>query len=453
MARTSTSVGMGVTITILGILTFAFFVTTIIFFGQMNSARNDLADYEARMSEWVTPADQQNDQIRVFADLADRENKSAIAYLAESLNESIRLGLGGRGSITELRQASEPLVAGSSRGLVGAVRQRDSQAAQLNTRIREIEASLETAQQALLAERQKVERISQDFSRQLASMEEQVQRTTGEIESYRTGINAAEIDMDQRVERIRTAARDTEAQLQDNIRRLESENLRLQDAMARLQEGRAGDRLMPTDEFALVDGEVTGLNPVENQVFISLGRRDRLRLGMRFQVYADPSIIRPNADGDYPPGKATIEVVSMGETSSAARIIRQSTGNPVARGDVIANPLYDPNKIYTFLVYGLFDINNDGRATAMGRDELQAQIERWGGRITDELTGDVDFLVLGRRPTLPPAPPATAPLAVQQEYIRLSQLVRRYDDLLERAQRTSLPILNQNRLATLLDGR
>lgn len=452
MARTSTSVGMGVTITILGILTFAFFVTTIIFFGQMNSARNDLADYESRMSEWVTPADQQNDQIRVFADLADRERKSTVAFLAESLNESIRLGLGGRGSVAEFRQAAEPLVSGN-RGLVGAVRQRDSQIAQLNTRISEIEASLQTAQQNLLAERQKVERISQDFSRQLAAMEEQVRRTTGEIESYRGGINAAEADMDQRVERIRSSARDTEAQLQDNIRRLESENLRLQDAMARLQEDRAGDRLMPTDEFALVDGEVIGLNPVENQVFIGLGRRDRLRLGMRFQVYSDPSVIRPDAEGNYPAGKATIEVVSIGETSSAARIIRQITGNPIARGDVIANPIYDPRKVYTFLVYGLFDFNNDGRATTMGRDELQAQIERWGGRVTDELSGDVDFLVLGRRPALPPAPPSTAPLAVQQEYIRLSQLVRRYDDLLERAQRTSLPILNENRLRTLLDGR
>jgi len=453
MARTSTSVGIGVTITILGILTFAFFVMTIIFFGQMNSARNELADYRQQVSEWVTPQDQQNEQIRVFADLADRERKSTIAFLSDSLNESIRLGLGGRGTVAELRSSAEPLLAGGTRGLVGAVRQRDSQIAQLNTRVSEIEADLELARESLLAERAKVERIAQDYERQLNAMRDQVRRTSTEVESFRSGIQAAEVDMDQRVDRIRGESREVEARLNDRVRQLESENLRLQDTIARLQEGRAGDRLMPTDEFALVDGEVVGLNPSENQVFINLGRRDRLRLGMQFQVYGDPSVIRPNAQGEFPPGKATIEVVTLGENQSSARVIRSTAGNPVIRGDVIVNPLYDPRKVYTFVVYGLFDTNNDGRATALGRDEVVSRIEAWGGRVTDEMTGDVDFLVLGRRPQLPPPPPFNAPVAVQSEYVRLSQLARRYDELQNQAQRTSLPILNENRLRTLLDGR
>ena len=67
-----------------------------------------------------------------------------------------------------------------------------------------------------------------------------------------------------------------------------------------------------------------------------------------------------------------------------------------------------------------------------------------------DLQGDVDFLVLGERPVLPPRPGNDAPLELVQEYIRLDRIVQRYDRLLEQARATSLPVLNENRLYTLL---
>jgi hypothetical protein len=42
---------------------------------------------------------------------------------------------------------------------------------------------------------------------------------------------------------------------------------------------------------------------------------------------------------------------------------------------------------------------------------------------------------------------------VQMEYIRLRNIVKRYDELYDKAAKTSLPILNLNRLETLLAGR
>ena len=67
-----------------------------------------------------------------------------------------------------------------------------------------------------------------------------------------------------------------------------------------------------------------------------------------------------------------------------------------------------------------------------------------------EISGDTDFVVLGEKPILPPAPGPGAPVSVIQEYVRLQQEIARYDDLLFSAQDTSMPVLNQNRLRTLI---
>jgi len=70
--------------------------------------------------------------------------------------------------------------------------------------------------------------------------------------------------------------------------------------------------------------------------------------------------------------------------------------------------------------------------------------------VDDELGGDTDFLVLGQRPILPPRPDASAPLEVVQEFIRRQKDLERYDDLYKKARDTSVPILNENRLYTLI---
>ena len=171
-------------------------------------------------------------------------------------------------------------------------------------------------------------------------------------------------------------------------------------------------------------------------------------------MYPDAGSIRPDPrTGDYARGKATLEVTRVDDTTSTARVLSSQRGNPVIRGDVMANALYDPAKVYSFLVFGNFDTNGDGLASADEQTDVKAQIQEWGGNITQALSGDVDFLVLGSRPVLPPTPPADAPVPVVQEFIRLKRTVQEYDRLLEQATATSIPVLNQNRLFTLTGRR
>jgi len=215
--------------------------------------------------------------------------------------------------------------------------------------------------------------------------------------------------------------------------------------------GTSEDALKPKDEFALVDGNIIEIRPTAGEVVIDLGRRDKVVLGQTFSVYRDGADKSPDLDsGEYNDGKAVIEIVDIRPDTSRARIVRESRGNPIVRGDIIANPVYDPKKEYTFVVYGQFDANQDGMATSLETAELAALIQNWGGTVQDDLSGGVDFLVMGRKPLLPPQPGPGAPIEVLQEYVRLQRMVAKYDELFKTAVATSIPVLNENRLYTLI---
>jgi hypothetical protein len=77
-------------------------------------------------------------------------------------------------------------------------------------------------------------------------------------------------------------------------------------------------------------------------------------------------------------------------------------------------------------------------------------IKAWGGTLSDDLSGDVDFLVMGSKPILPPRPDGSAPLEVALEFQRRFREVERYDALARQAVATGVPVLNENRLYTLI---
>ena len=101
-------------------------------------------------------------------------------------------------------------------------------------------------------------------------------------------------------------------------------------------------------------------------------------------------------------------------------------------------------------MFGNFDVDRDGVATPFERDQLVAIIERWGGEVIDDISGDLDFLVLGRRPEDPIQPAPNAPRVVYDEYLRLKNRVDRYEQLFDAASASSIPVLNENRLRTLI---
>ena len=450
-ARTGASIGVGVTITILSVLTLALFVLTLVFYGQSNKAERLLAETQEAADRCGRGNERERDDIRAIADLASRDNKSVVAYLADAQRETMRRLTGTpRDTPDQMAQKLGAIEGADSGSLLQVVRTRESAIQSLERRLAESDASLATLREDLTNELDRVTRLEDRHYESVASLTAQIGIYKDEVDQYREGVQGAESDYESQIDRVRADAAEREANRREEIARLEDENQVLRKQLQALRGERSEEVFRGEDEFALVDGTVLSVNASEGQVTISRGRNDKIVLGMTFSIYTEASAIRPDDEGIYPPGKASIEVINVGAGSATCRILTELRGNPIVAGDVIANPVYDPTKVYSCVVFGNFDANRDSRATPGEASDIRAMIEGWGGQIASDLTGDVDFLVLGQPPILPPRPPVDSPVEVLQAYIRLDRALQQYNELFETAQSTSIPVLNENRLYTLL---
>ena len=451
-ARTGASVGVAVTITILGALSLGFFVTTMVFYGNAQSAQSDLAAAREDYKQFVSDQEREHAAIRAIRDEASRERKTVVGFLATNKTELMQT-IAGDSSMTmaELRERLAGVEGAEGSSLIGLVDNLYGQIGTLETQLAAAESGRREAQQLAQEEAARVQDIESEFTSSAAGMQKDVQAYADSNKQIFDGFEAIEGRYIGQIDTLRSDFTSREQRMQGTIDELVQENIVLQDQIARLLGEGGVDRPRPLNEEALVDGKINQVNPINNEVMISIGRDKKAILGMTFAIYDDATDIRPDPQtGEYPAGKAVVEITRVEDTFSRARIISASEGNPIVRGDVIANAIYDPTKTYKFVVDGLFDTDGDGIASRFERETLEALIERWGGILVDEISGDVDFVVLGEKPVLPPQPGPAAPVATIQEYVRLQQEIQRYDDLMIKAEATSMPLLNANRLQTLI---
>ncbi len=451
-ARTGASVGVAVTITILGALSLALFVTTMIFYGNAQSAKSDLATANEDVKQFVSSQEREHAAIRAIRDEAARERKTVVGYLATNKSELMNTIAGDASlSMAELREQLAAIEGANEGSLIGLIGGLNDKIATLDEQLAVADAERRAAQDYAKSEAERVADIESQFTGSASDMQAQVAAIIDSNQQLRTGFNNIEQRYAGQIETQRSDFTTREQRIQARLDELVQENIVLQDTIARLQGQGLVTNVQGLPEEALVDGAINQVNPIDNEAVISIGRDKKAVLGMTFAVYDDATDIRPDAEtGEYPRGKAVLEIIKVEPTFSRARIISSSEGNPIVRGDVVANAVYDPAKTYKFVVDGLFDVDRDGVASRFERDTLEALIERWGGNITDEISGDTDFVVLGVKPVLPPAPGPGAPVAAIQEFVRLQQEIQRYDDLLLKAESTSIPVLNANRLRTLI---
>lgn len=453
-SRTSAGTATVVIITIFGILMLGFFITSVVFYSKWSKAEGEVAQLETNYEEIIRSGERTSETVQAALRLSreDRDSKSLVDYLLRENNEIARIATG-----------STNLTADQVRQRVTSVADNDSVA--LTQVVTRLESEIARRDAELASAQERLDRLQADINAEMArisAVEQSAQATaaeaTGRVGGYRDeveGLRGRVEGFEQRVQReIASDRGEYQSNLRDRddqIAELNQQVLALQDQVRRLRGEGGSDSVKPQDEFALVDGEIAAVTPSDNSVVITLGRRDKLVIGMLFSVYSSAAEIRP-APGTsvYSPGKAVIEIIGMDESSARCRVVRASRGNPVIVGDVIANPVYDPDKTYNFVVFGEFDVNRDGNATPYERDALVAVIERWGGEVIDDISGDLDFLVLGRRPSEPLQPAPNAPRPIYEQYLREKAAVDRYQSLFDEASNASIPVLNENRLRTLI---
>ncbi|MBC7773142.1 MAG: hypothetical protein H7210_11640 [Pyrinomonadaceae bacterium] len=453
--RTSVGIGWGVAFSIISVIALGLFVTTVVFYAQKQAATKKFNELQTGVNEFVKEGERERDDIKQLRNSATKKSQSLVAYLIANQEQTMTLAGGSpRTSIEDFQKSADQLTGGRTANLLQAIRDRDAQLGLERKRATEADAARQAAQVNLDAEVARVKSLEESQKEALAAQRSQIDIYKGEVDKNADEVRKSKEEMSQHEEKVRADAADTIAQLNARISELERDQLLGRETINRLQADLKGRSLKPGDEYALVDAEVIGLDAAENNVFLNIGSNKKARVGLTFEVYTEVTALRPDeATGNYPAGKASLEIIKVDATSSTARVIREKKGNPILKGDVVANAVYDPNKVYTLLVFGNFDANQDGFATAQEASDVKALISEWGGKTIDELAGNVDFLVLGQRPTLPLPPPPGAPVAVIEEYVRVKRLSDRYDDLFKQASATSIPVLNENRLYTLIGKR
>ena len=153
------------------------------------------------------------------------------------------------------------------------------------------------------------------------------------------------------LEEVKEQGANREATLQDQIQELVATNKRL---LRQLQ-------AQETESFPTPDGEIVNLQRSTDTVYLNIGARQNLRPGVTFSVY-DKDKVGANG-GDISAKKGSIEVVSVKDTISEARITEVVTLEPLSVGDKIFSQAWSPGRRSKFAFVGMIDLDGDGNYT------------------------------------------------------------------------------------------
>ena len=174
------------------------------------------------------------------------------------------------------------------------------------------------------------------------------------------------------------------------------------------------------EEYEAAQGKV--IDVYHNLVAINLGSRDGLRTGLTFNVLSKDTVRISDARP-----KAKVEIVSVSERQSQARIIDDRLNVPVLPDDLIYSNTWGlggRKKQYALL--GRLDIDGNG---SDDRELVKSLIVQNGGEIVEELgpngqllrsgegiTIATDYLVIGDLPSLESTDTSGINLGLKQKY-------------------------------------
>ncbi|MDA1007427.1 MAG: hypothetical protein O2800_00285 [Planctomycetota bacterium] len=345
---------------------------------------------------------------------------------------------------TALKITGTATAMGTLNDLRTAVETRDKRIAALTADVETAQAGVESARDELAQARAAFTRGAEEIRADLAKFTDITEQFSAGLSELRDSYTRNEGDL-----RADFDAR--RAELETQLDEANQRRASLEEKTRELQAVVSASRVRAKDAAELVDARVIEVSPDGRTVYIDLGRRDRLRPGMTFELYADAALIGQDSNGSQSAGKASVEVTRVGDTTSQARVTRLQPRASVSRNDILANAIYSPDHEYRFIVHGLFDVDGDGTPSQAETDFVKQRIIDWNGTIVDgdRLAGDVDFVVIGVRPTRAPQPALDATDAEFASFAAREEVRERYESLMQAGSEAQIPILNWNRLQVL----
>jgi predicted nucleic acid-binding Zn-ribbon protein len=196
------------------------------------------------------------------------------------------------------------------------------------------------------------------------------------------------------------------------------------------------------------DAKVTSVDLETDLIYLGIGSDDHVYAGLTFMIF-DKTNPRPK-DGK---GKAEIEVFRVGKRVSAARIISSDARKPITQDDLAVNLIWDSTTSNKFVVAGDFDFNGDGMIDKDGKEKIQQLIERWGGKVMNEVSINTDFIVFGSAPNISNKPSLDQidrnPM-LEDKYNDAIERNRKYEEVFVQAGKLGVPTFNRSRFFNLI---
>jgi multidrug efflux pump subunit AcrA (membrane-fusion protein) len=453
MATRSASTGVLVTLVIFVILSIALLVVNILQWTQVKSVTETMRKERETYKRLGTLAEVGTDDAKRLETMASASNMALVPYLI-NLNQQISGQLtGDRGKLVDDKTLGEALKAmgveegGSVKSLVTRLKaSSETSAAELKSlkdRMDQVKAQLDAASAQTAKSGTQDSEVLAKASQALADLSAAAEAYRTETASLQQAMASAKQDFDQRVSTV-TNERDSAVEsLKSDAAQLQTQLEQAQKKLSQFDTGLQNPAL-------LVDGRVIEVNGSEGQIFIDLGKQSRLQAGTTFEVFETPEQIRSSGEQGLR-GKASIQIMRVGDLTSTARVIRSSPGRPVVRGDLLANAVYSPNHRYRFLVHGKFNIDGDKFPSTDETELIVQRIKDWGGTVSaeDRVTGDLDFVVIGEPPQEPSPLSPTAGANEVAEFQKARLAKEQYEKILSDATRARIPVLNWNRFQSL----
>jgi hypothetical protein len=453
MATRSASTGVLVTLVIFVILTIALLVGNILQWTQMKSVTEAMRKNDEMYKRMGTGAEIGTDDVKRLETMAGSSQKKLIPYLVD-LNQQFSGQLtGDRGKVIDDKTLADALKAmgveegGTVKSLVSRLKADAETSANelrsLRDRMDQVKAQIDAASAKAAQAGTQDSEVLAKASQALADLSAAAEAYRTDAEGLKQSLAGAKQDFDRRVTEVKTERDSTVDGLKNDSAQLQTQLDQAQKKLSQFETGLQNPAL-------LVDGHVIEVNGSEGQIFIDLGKQQRLQAGTTFEVFETPEQIRSSGEQGLR-GKASIQIMRVGDLTSTARVIRSTPGRPVVKNDLLANAVYSPNHRYRFLVHGKFNVDGDKFASVDETQLIVQRIKDWGGTVSseDRVTGDLDFVVIGE---VPEEPNPLSPSASDQEveaYQKARAAKDQYEKILNDATRARIPVLNWNRFQSL----
>lgn len=423
-------------------------ITFMMYTGKAEALKNE-AQAKQDMSAFVASSEKTESFERLM-DAAKQDRKSLYRLLEDRRSDVASFVSGNPGAgIAEMRSnlglSDDDVVSNAMTDLRRELTSTNNTVSSLQRQL----ASTQAGNEELRDRADKAESMSDE---KVAKVEQEFDGYKVAANRYQTEVKDAIASIDDSRAKLDRDYRNRLATLQGRLDQANQENSVFRAQIDELRKKTENYRVKPQSPAELVDGRVISVPGSGGQVFIDLGRNDRVVPGMTFEVYEDASGIRPDPrTGEYVRGKASVEIIRVNADTSAARITREIQGRPVVKDDVIANAVFNPDYRFKFLVHGQFDIDGDGKISVAEADYVRRRVMEWGGELVegDKLTGDLDFLVLGAQPPMPAPLPPDNTQAELRGYLQQREALEQYNRLFDQASQAQIPVLNWNRFKTL----